>query len=128
MTHAGLGLVPMTLRVLLLAAVCMPPCMLPPSSFASLFWDCGWVVTTTALMGRLVALTNQRGTNMRTSSGEPRATAAAGSSCCSSTDNEYQHGSSGPGSGPAAVLAQLYKHVLEDTLTLRSKYLAWPVH
>jgi hypothetical protein len=109
----------MTLRVLLLAAVCMPPCMLPPSSLASLFWGCGWVATTTAPMGKLVALTNQRGTNMRTSSGEPRATAAPGSSCCSNTYDEAERTAHGLGPEPAPVLVHLHKRQLADTLTLR---------
>ncbi len=67
-------------------------------------------------MGKLVAMTYQRGTNMRISSGEPRATAAPGSSCCSNTHAEAQRTASaaceaahGPGTEPAPVLVHLHK-------------------
>ena len=73
----------MTLSLLLLAADSRPPCVLPSSGFVSLFCMGGCVATTTAPMGRFVALTSHRGTNMRTNSGDPLATAAPGSNCCS---------------------------------------------
>lgn len=76
-----LGLVSITRSLTLSAALCMPS-LTPDSAAGSLGFGGAGIATTMAAMGRLVAFTSHRGTSMRTSSGEPLATAAPGSNCC----------------------------------------------